>query len=208
MIDPEESETVRNPLIDHMDVLTHVMLFASGEGYLFAGGVSISWEGAWGDRPCETKLDVAMHSESCLAWARDCWCPWDDTTCSLAARLGRLDILQYARAEHCPWGWKTCASAAKGGHLGVLEWCRENECPWNDETFKEAAQEDNRKNYEMVRGERLQLERRHPDRTRQGGTTRRDEVVLGMDTCSNAKRIQFSPPRFFRMGCEFYEFRL
>ena len=64
-----------------------------------------------------------------LQWARaqEPPCPWDECTCSEAARGGRLEVLQWARAHGCPWDEDTCGLAAEGGHLAVLPWARAQE---------------------------------------------------------------------------------
>ena len=66
-----------------------------------------------------------------LQWARENGCPWDETTCAMAASGGHLYILQWARANGCPWNESTCWYAAEGGHLEVLQWARTNGYPWN-----------------------------------------------------------------------------
>jgi hypothetical protein len=76
------------------------------------------------------------------SWYRFCerrYCPWDEWTCSYAARGGHLELLKWLREDDCPWDKWTCASAAEGGHLEVLKWARENGCPWNEETCYNAA---------------------------------------------------------------------
>ncbi|KAF0770833.1 Uncharacterized protein FWK35_00018171, partial [Aphis craccivora] len=42
---------------------------------------------------------------------------WDEKTCSLAAKGGYLDCLQYAHENGCPWNRETCEAAAEYGHL-------------------------------------------------------------------------------------------
>ena len=49
--------------------------------------------------------------------------------CSLAAKGGQLEVLQWARANGCPWDEETCAFATIGGHLEVLQLARVNGCP-------------------------------------------------------------------------------
>lgn len=51
----------------------------------------------------------------------------------------RRGVLQWARANGCPWNEETCSSAARGGHLGVLQWARRHGCPWNAATCSFAA---------------------------------------------------------------------
>ena len=65
-----------------------------------------------------------------LQWATQQGCPWDERTCSSAARGGHLAVLQWARQHGCPWDKMTCFVAARGGHLAVLQWARQHGCPW------------------------------------------------------------------------------
>ena len=41
---------------------------------------------------------------------------------------GHLSCLKWARENGCPWNELTCKSAASGGHLSCLQWARENGC--------------------------------------------------------------------------------
>ena len=112
--------------------------------------------------PDMTKMMASSGSLACLQWARrpanewdDCDrhfifvylgavrsdpCPWDEETCSFAARGGHLDVLQWARANECPWDEDTCSSAARGGHLKVLQWARAKGCLWDKATCHYAAE--------------------------------------------------------------------
>ena len=74
-----------------------------------------------------------------LAWAKANGCPWNERTCALAARGGRIEVLKWAREHHCPWDEDTCASAAEWKHLEVLMWARKRHCPWNEWTCARAA---------------------------------------------------------------------
>ena len=53
-------------------------------------------------------------------------CPWNGP-CSRDCG-GHLEVLQWARENGCPWDEHTCSAAAKEGHLEVLQWARENGC--------------------------------------------------------------------------------
>jgi hypothetical protein len=69
-------------------------------------------------------------------------CVWDESTCSTAARNGRLEVLQWARANDCPWNENTCAYAAcvaRYGHLDVLKWAHANGFTWDASTCAVAA---------------------------------------------------------------------
>ncbi|CAM9661705.1 unnamed protein product, partial [Sphacelaria rigidula] len=83
-----DTSMMRNPLTNHSDVLQHLIPFITGEGYLFLAGASKHWNTAWGSRPKEASLPVAVQSATCLAWARDSGCPWDERVCCLAALEG------------------------------------------------------------------------------------------------------------------------
>ena len=65
-------------------------------------------------------------------------CPWDEKTCSNAAKNGHLECLKYARKNGCPWNEKTCSEAALKGHFECLKYAHEKGCPWNEETFNNA----------------------------------------------------------------------
>ena len=80
----------------------------------------------------EGNLDV-------LKYAHENGCPWDEWTCSNAAKGGHMNVLEYAHENGCPWEEFTCYSAAKGGHLDVLKYLHENGCPWNRYACVEAA---------------------------------------------------------------------
>ena len=66
-------------------------------------------------------------------------CPWNESTCMLAAEFGRFDMLKWLCARGCPWDGQTCAHAAFNGHLDILKWARANGCPWDGRTCSEAA---------------------------------------------------------------------
>jgi hypothetical protein len=65
-----------------------------------------------------------------LQWARENGCPWDEETCTGAAKSGHLEVLQWARLNGCPWGESTCDGAVVGGHLKLMLWAHANGCPW------------------------------------------------------------------------------
>jgi hypothetical protein len=50
--------------------------------------------------------------------------------CSMLAKYGHVETLQWARANGCPWdtwwGEWTCTQAAINGHLEVIQWARAN----------------------------------------------------------------------------------
>jgi len=79
-----------------------------------------------------------------LSWLKDATPPdvWAADTgllCTLAARQGHLDVLQWLRQNDCPWNEATCTEAATHGHLTVLQWLRSQGCPWCVISVKLAA---------------------------------------------------------------------
>ena len=60
-----------------------------------------------------------------LKYAHENGCPWDEDTCSEAAKGGHLKVLKYAHENGCPWDEWTCSGAAGGGHLEVLKYAHE-----------------------------------------------------------------------------------
>lgn len=59
-----------------------------------------------------------------LQGATEQGCPWDSSTCSLAAAGGHLTVLQWARGQGFLWREDICCFAASEGHLGVLKRAR------------------------------------------------------------------------------------
>jgi len=59
---------------------------------------------------------------------------WNSKTCSLAARMGWLDCLEYLHELGCPWDGTTCSEAARHNHLSCLVFAHTHGCPWNKET--------------------------------------------------------------------------
>jgi hypothetical protein len=47
----------------------------------------------------------------------------------MAARGGKLQVLQWLRANGCPWDQNIYSNAVEGGHLEVLKWLRANGYP-------------------------------------------------------------------------------
>ena len=72
---------------------------------------------------CEEAAD-ALH----LKYLHEHACPWNEGTCSYAARDGHLECLKYAHENGCPWDEKTCSDAAFR-HLGSLKYAYQNRCP-------------------------------------------------------------------------------
>ena len=65
----------------------------------------------------------------------------------LAARSGRVDILEWLLENDHPWDATVCTAAAQGGQLACLKWLRDKGCPWDEATFKAASK---RKDSEML----------------------------------------------------------
>lgn len=40
-----------------------------------------------------------------------------ERVCEVAARAGKLEVLQWARTEGCPWEGRICTEAARGEYL-------------------------------------------------------------------------------------------
>jgi hypothetical protein len=64
--------------------------------------------------------------------------------CNVAARFGRLEVLQYLKEQGCHWSKETCTLAAVGGHLLLLQWMRTTtdrwgRCPWDEQTCVSAV---------------------------------------------------------------------
>lgn len=61
----------------------------------------------------------------------------------MAARFGRLDLIQYLQNEGFPWGSSTCRYAAQRGSLECLKYLHEHGCGWNDACCSFAARKGN-----------------------------------------------------------------
>jgi hypothetical protein len=69
-----------------------------------------------------------------LKWARENGdpCPWNESTCTDAARGGYLEVLKWARENNCPWNDQVCIQAVNRKRLEVLKWAKENGASWNE----------------------------------------------------------------------------
>jgi hypothetical protein len=56
-------------------------------------------------------------------WARAHGCPWSPRTCYVAARAGRLAVLQWARAHGCRWSKRACEEDSQN-HFKTWDWVR------------------------------------------------------------------------------------
>jgi hypothetical protein len=105
---------------------------------------------AWPQLSAAQRAEAGVRAAACgdverLQWlrAQDPPCPWEEETCSEAARGGHLDVLRWLRAQDppCPWEERTCHAASQDGHLDVLRWLRAQDppCPWDEDTCSAAA---------------------------------------------------------------------
>ncbi|GFH53159.1 hypothetical protein CTEN210_09635 [Chaetoceros tenuissimus] len=99
-------------------------------------------------RLCEASVDnedkkIAFES---LMYMRQLGIPWDEETCSSAARNGNLEALIYARNNGCPWDEWTLSKAAKHNHIDVVKYCLENRCPAGTNACYYAAGQKNCRN--------------------------------------------------------------
>jgi hypothetical protein len=60
--------------------------------------------------PLLLRVEDFVGSVERLAWAKARGCPWDEFTCSTAAKGGHLEVLKWAWERRCPWDWRTTAS--------------------------------------------------------------------------------------------------
>lgn len=124
---------VRNPLADHVDVVSNVVEFARNSGYLFVAGVSKHFKAAWGDTPRTTSFDDMLQSPSHAAMLTETECDrYENKICPTAAAGGHLETIKWARRKGLGWGIRTATTdrAAKGGYLELFQWCVANGCPW------------------------------------------------------------------------------
>jgi hypothetical protein len=57
-----------------------------------------------------------------LQWVRSQGCPWDEGTCSAAARSGNLEMLKWLHNAGCPLDEYTLEAAATEGNLEIMQW--------------------------------------------------------------------------------------
>lgn len=92
----------------------------------------------------DTFYSVAFSSIACTKYCgtHDNKLRHSHLVCPIAARDGRLDVLEWAHQERYPWGKKTCAAAARKGRLSILKWlrCQDPPCPWDEDTCESAVQ--------------------------------------------------------------------
>ena len=71
---------------------------------------------------------------SCLTYAHENGCPWNEAMCRMAAENNMLQYLKYAHENGCAWDRRTCEGAAKHGTIDALIYVHENGCPWSELT--------------------------------------------------------------------------
>lgn len=59
-------------------------------------------------------------------------CDGDKIMCSEAAKLGKLECLQYLHLKGFEWNYVTSYNAAWFGHIDCLQYAIENGCEWNE----------------------------------------------------------------------------
>lgn len=132
--------TVSNPLVEKVDIISHVSTFTADDQFLFFGSVSTGWRRAWRKPSKTTRAVTADTSVPMLEHCFECGLGDSSAVCEKAARLGRLDLLQCARAHFCPFG-ETCTVAyncAKNARTqehysayhSLFRWARVRGCAW------------------------------------------------------------------------------
>ena len=82
---------------------------------------------------CARKFGLVI-SPQVFTYAHENGCPWDETTCSNAAKFGHLECLKYAHENGCPWDETTCFNAAENDHPESFKYAVENGCPQSTNT--------------------------------------------------------------------------
>jgi len=90
----------------------------------------------WGPRCCSNAVEYQRHDILAFLRTSKPRCPWDSDTCSAAAKIGDLKMLQLLKSyeseyKRCRWDHWTCARAAEYGHLEILKWARSRGCKWS-----------------------------------------------------------------------------
>lgn len=81
---------------------------------------------------CLCSLCAKYGHRDLLEWAhRDRGCSWNGLTPATAAQHGHLHIVQWVVAQGCSWDQRTIVNASKHGHRHVAEWARDNNCPYD-----------------------------------------------------------------------------
>ena len=122
------------------DILSHLVQFVLDKQFLFFAPVCRSWKAAWGQRRPLTSYVTAETSLSQVRYSLTSGLPREGIDgCTMSARVGNLEVLQWARSWGCLWDAETCTLAAQGGFLTLLLWARRAGCPWNESVCTAAA---------------------------------------------------------------------
>lgn len=108
----------QHSLMNNEDILSYVVEFFGDKQYLFFAKVSKSWNNAWGQRPKVTSYATPQSSVSQLLQSFECGLLAQSqlALCRSVARVGSLALLQWARKKGCPWDESTCTVAAGTNH--------------------------------------------------------------------------------------------
>lgn len=82
-----------------------------------------------------------------MQWAFENGCPWDSNLFSLAANLGKMEVLYCLHDNLCPWdvtalkrrekphviGRREAYQNFGPGSLGSLQWLCRYKCPWQQQ---------------------------------------------------------------------------
>ncbi|AGO84729.1 Ankyrin repeat domain containing protein [Pandoravirus salinus] len=77
---------------------------------------------------------IAQGLTHVVDWLRAQNRAWPADACMLAARYGRVGILERAMDDGCVCDASTCAEAAESGHRAVVKWLRSRGVPWDERT--------------------------------------------------------------------------
>ena len=138
------------------DILGSIFDFVGDYQYIFIASVNRQFHRVYKAKFCKTRtsLQASVASISRVGTISKplIVTKWGSRACAVAAKAGRLDVLQWLRDPNsgdgqpcegsvsaCPWNGWTCAMAAKHGHLGILRWARANGCEWDQDTCAWAA---------------------------------------------------------------------
>jgi hypothetical protein len=67
-----------------------------------------------------------FDTKSTISWALEKCSEKKERFCTEMALNGNLELLLFLRAKGCPWDEETCTGAAKYGHLECLKYAHEN----------------------------------------------------------------------------------
>ncbi len=124
-------------LLEFSKIKTNICKYASEFGILSCLKWAFENECPWDEMTC---LRAAQNGHlECLKYAHEHGCPWNEAICVFAAENGDLDCLKYLHENGCPWDELTCILASENGHLDCLKYAHENGCPWDENVCIYAA---------------------------------------------------------------------